>query len=431
MGRSACIAACLLWASAVWAEGLVLKNARVLTITDGVIESGAVRVDDGLIAEVGAAVDERDAKVIDLHGQVLMPGLVDTHSHVGISNRPGGTDSNERSGPVQPGLRALDAIYPLDATIRMATAGGVTTGNIMPGSGNVMGGQTAYVKYRGDTIDEMLIDNAGIAGGMKMANGENPKRGYGARHKAPDTRMAVAALQREVFVKARNYREAWKRYEETGEGKAPERNLGMEAMLEVLDGRRIVHFHTHRADDIMTAIRLSEEFGFRLVLQHVTEGFKVAREIARHHIPCSIIVIDAPGGKHEAINLLAKNAAALKEAGVTFAFHTDDSITDSRWFLRSAALAVRAGLDRETAMRALTINGANMIDLGDRIGSIEVGKQADLIVLSGDPLSVYTHVAMTFIEGQMVFDRSNAQDRLYAVGGFAIPNAYPAREDMR
>jgi len=431
MGRWVCLLVYLLWASAVAAEGLVLKNARVLTITRGIIESGAVRVENGLIAEVGETVGERDARVVDLHGQVLMPGLIDTHSHVGISNRPGGMDANERSGPVQPGLRALDAIYPQDATIRMATAGGVTTGNIMPGSGNVMGGQTAYVKYRGETIDEMLIDNDGITGGMKMANGENPKRGYGARNKAPDTRMAVAALQREVFVKARNYREAWKKYEETGEGKAPERDLGMEAMLEVLDGKRIVHFHTHRADDIMTAIRLSEEFGFRLVLQHVTEGFKVAKEIARHHVPCSIIVIDAPGGKHEAINLLAKNAAALKDAGVTFAFHTDDSITDSRWFLRSAALAVRAGLDRETALRALTIDAANMIDLGDRIGSIEAGKQADLVVLTGDPLSVYTHVAMTFIEGRKVFDRSNAQDRPYAVGGFAIPNRYPVRESMQ
>jgi imidazolonepropionase-like amidohydrolase len=430
MGRWVCLLVYLLWTSAVAAEGLVLKNARVLTITHGTIEKGAVRVENGLIAEVGETVDERDAKVVDLGGQVLMPGLIDTHSHVGISNRPGGTDTNERSGPVQPGLRALDAIYPQDATIRMATAGGVTTGNIMPGSGNVMGGQTAYVKYRGETIDEMLIDKGGITGGMKMANGENPKRGYGSRNKAPDTRMAVAALQREVFVKARNYREAWKKYEETGEGKAPERDLGMEAMLEVLDGKRIVHFHTHRADDIMTAIRLSEEFGFRLVLQHVSEGFKVAKEIARHDVPCSIIVIDAPGGKLEAINLLAKNAAALKEAGVTFAFHTDDSITDSRWFLRSAALAVRAGLDRETALRALTINAANMIDLGDRIGSIEAGKQADLVVLTGDPLSVYTHVAMTFIEGRKVFDRSNAQDRLYAVGGFAIPERYPPGESM-
>lgn len=416
-----------LWAlnHSAFADTIVFTNARILTITNGVIERGEVRVENDLIMAVGPSVDHSNATVIDLGGKVLMPGLVDTHSHVGISNRPGGADSNERQGSVHPELRALDAIHPTDAMVRMAVAGGVTTANVMPGSGNAMGGQTAYVKYRGETIEEMLIDNNGITGGLKMANGENPK---GTRADEPATRMAVAALQREVFVKAQNYSDSWQTWNDSGEGKMPERDLGMDALVEVLDGRRVVHFHTHRADDIMTAIRLSEEFGFRLVLQHATEAFKVAAHIAAHKVPSSIIVVDAPGGKHETINLLATNANALEAAGATFAFHTDDSITDSRWFLRSAALAVREGLDRDLALRAMTINGAEMMDLGDRIGSIEAGKQADLIVLSGDPLSVYTKVEMTFIEGEKVFDLADPMDRRYAIGGFAITDRYPAGE---
>jgi imidazolonepropionase-like amidohydrolase len=193
--------------------------------------------------------------------------------------------------------------------------------------------------------------------------------------------------------------------------------------VEVLEGRRTVHFHTHRADDIVTVLRLREEFGFKVVLQHVTEAWKVAAEIAAARVPSSIIVIDAPGGKLEAVGLSFANGATLERAGAVVGVHTDDGITDSRFFLRSAALGVRAGMSRDKALEGLTIVGARMLDLADRIGTLETGKDADLIVLSGDPLSVYTRVEQTWVSGVKVFDLSDPRDRGFALGGFRVARA--------
>jgi imidazolonepropionase-like amidohydrolase len=341
---------------------------------------------------------------------------VDTHSHLGLYPRPrvpAHADGNEASAPLQSAVRALDAIWPDDPGIRMARAGGVTTANIMPGSGNAVGGQTAYVKLRGTTAEEMLID--GALGGIKMANGENPKRVYGRRNETPGTRMAVAALQRELFVDAQAYRDQ----RELGSDEPLARDLSLEPIVEVLEGRRTVHYHTHRADDIMSALRLREEFDFDLVLQHATEAFVVAERIAAARVPVSIIVVDSPGGKHEAIRLRFSNGQELERAGVRVAIHTDDPITSSRLFLRSAALAVRGGLSPEAALRAVTLEAARILHLDQRLGSLEVGKDADLVVLSGEPFSVYTKVLETWIEGERVFDRSDPDDRIYATGGFA------------
>ena len=203
----------------------------------------------------------------------------------------------------------------------------------------------------------------------------------------------------------------------------PERDLIQEALLEVLDGTRVVHHHTHRHDDILTVLRLSKEFGFRVVLHHVSDGWMVADEIAEAGASVSAIQIDSPGGKLEALNLSPKTGAVLEAAGVKVGFHTDDPINDSRLFLRSAALAVRDGMSRAGALRAMTLSGAEMLDLGDRIGSITVGKDADLVILSGDPLSVYSMVEETWADGQRVFDLDDAEDRLYAYGGDGATNA--------
>jgi imidazolonepropionase-like amidohydrolase len=202
--------------------------------------------------------------------------------------------------------------------------------------------------------------------------------------------------------------------------KMPSRDLAMEALVEVLDGKRTVHFHTHRHDDIVTVIRLSQEFGFKPVLHHVSEGWKVADEIAKAGLFASVIVIDSPGGKQEALENKMSTAAVLDKAGVVVGFHTDDYITDSRIFLRSAGLAVRAGLPRDKALYAMTMAGARMLGLDSRLGSLESGKDADFIVLSGDPLSVYTHVEQTWVEGKKVFDRSVPEDRLVATGGYGM-----------
>ncbi|MFT3883168.1 MAG: amidohydrolase family protein [Gemmatales bacterium] len=336
---------------------------------------------------------------------------------------PAHADGNEGSGPVQPGLRAIDAVYPDDPGVRMALAGGVTTANIMPGSGNVIGGQTLYVKLRGHTVDEMRITNMKSLGGLKMANGENPK-GYGKKGLAPVTRMKVASLQREQFVKAKDYQAKWNTYQQAKEaGKAgpmPETDPAMETLVEVLDRKRTVHFHSHRADDLMSAVRLSEEFGFELVLQHCTEGYRVAAELAKRKIPVSLTLIDSPGGKPEVVNLIEENAAILNKAGVMVAINTDDFITESRFLLRTGSIAVRGGMPDDDALKALTINPAKMMHLDDRLGSLEKGKDADFVILTGAPFSVYTQVLETFIEGKRVFNRADRRDWSYQAGGYSL-----------
>jgi imidazolonepropionase-like amidohydrolase len=418
------------WSLARAAEDgpVAYRGARLLTAAGAPIERGVLVVSKGKIVAVGRDGDVQipdGATVRNLEGKTIIPGLVDTHSHIGIYPRPAvpaHSDGNEMSGPVQPGLRALDAIYPDDPGIRMAVAGGVTTANIMPGSGNVIGGQTLYVKLRGHTIDVMRIPDLPILGGLKMANGENPK-GYGRRApgQAPFTRMKIAALQREQFAKARDYQQKWTAYRKGDQkGPPPDRDLALEPLVEVLERKRTVHFHTHRADDLLTALRIAEEFNFEIVLQHATEGYRVAEELARRKVPVSLTLVDSPGGKLEAAGLLDENAAILDRAGVKVAINTDDFITESRFFLRTGAIAVRGGMPEDAALRALTINPAGMLHLEDRVGSLAPGKDGDFVVLSGPPFSVYTQVLETYIDGRRVFDRSRQKDWAYQVGGFAL-----------
>jgi imidazolonepropionase-like amidohydrolase len=391
---------------------VAFSGARIIPIAGPEIPDGVLVVQNGKILAVGPSASTRippDAQQQDLHGRVVMPGLVDSHSHIG---GPEGADS---SAPIQPDVRILDAVNPRSSSIQKAQAGGITTANVMPGSGHLLSGQTLYLKLRdGNTIDDLLIHTADgrIAGGMKMANGTNSIRAS----PFPGTRGKSAALVREQFIKAQEYRD--KIQKAAGDAsKRPPRDLKMEGLVEVLEGKRIVQFHTHRSDDIVTALRLAKEFNFRIVLHHVSEAMLVTNEIAKSGAPVSLIVIDSPGGKLEAMNLSLASGAALEKAGVLTGFHTDDGITDSRLFLRSPALAVRAGMSREKALYAVTMANAKMLDLDSRAGSLEPGKDADFIVLSGDPLSVYTHVLQTWIEGRKVFDRSDPKDHLYAVGG--------------
>ncbi len=409
----------------------VFKGARLLTAVGAPVDDGVLVIRGKKIEAVGKAGEvtvPAGAAVIDVAGKVIIPGLVDTHSHLGVYARPhvpANSDGNEGSGPVQPGIRALDAVQPDDPGIRMAVAGGVTVANIMPGSGNVIGGQTVYVKLRGRTVEEMQIIPGEVVGGLKMANGENPKRAnFERRNAAPATRMKVAALQREQFVKARDYQRQWAAYrkkkEENKEATPPDTDVSLEPLVEVLERKRTVHFHSHRADDLMTAVRLAGEFGFELVLHHVTEGYRVADELAKRKIPVSLTLIDSPGGKAEVAGLLEENAAILDKAGVLVAINTDDSITESRFFLRTGALAVRGGMPEDAALRALTINPAKMMHLDGRLGSLEAGKDADFVVLSGPPFSVYTKVLQTYIDGKKVFDGSKPLDQSYQTGGFAL-----------
>ena len=388
-------------------------GAKVIPIEGTDIDQGVVIIHQGRITAVAPASSTpipANAERHDLTGKVLMPGLVDTHSHVG--NVEGG----DRSNPIQPDVRAMDSINVRDARIQKAQAGGITTANIMPGSGHLLSGQTLYVKFRdGTTIDDLLIHTADgqIAGGIKMANGTNSRKDP----PFPGTRAKSAALVREQFVKAQEYAAKIERAGDDPD-KLPERDLQMEALVEVLEGKRVVHHHTHRHDDILTVLRLAREFDFRVVLQHVSDARFVADEIAAAGVGSSLILIDSPGGKIEAKDNAFSNGVALERAGALAGFHTDDGITDSRLFFRQAALAVRAGMSREKALYGLTMAGAIMLDLETRLGSLEAGKDADFIILSGDPLSVYTKVEQTWVDGVKVFDRSDPKDRLYAVGGY-------------
>lgn len=434
------------------AQTVLFRDARVLTVAgDGIgeIERGYVLVNGSTILSVGEgdppAVVAGESLVIDCAGKVIMPGLVDTHSHIG------GVAGADGSSPIQPGVRVWDSLNVRSSGYRRALAGGLTTLNIMPGSGHLSSGRTIYAKLRffpemtladgtqspampRSIRDIMIRDESGrMMGGLKMANGTNSIR-EPAQNGFPGTRSKSAFLVREQFIKAQEYRAKWEAHREkveAGEDSTPPaRDLHLDSLVEVLSGDVIVHHHTHRADDIMTVLRLSEEFGFRVVLQHVSEAWKIADEISAFDngtfgadgepwgAPCSVILVDAPGGKLEAAELVYETAGMLDRAGVRVAMHTDDWITDSRLFNRMAALAVRAGMSREAAIRSLTIEGARMMDLSHRVGSLEPGKDADLVIWSGDPLSVYSKVEQTWVEGVKVFDRSDPEDLHFAVGGY-------------
>ena len=408
----------------------VFRGARLLPIAGPAIDDGVLVVQGGRITDVGGpdTRSPRGAVEHDVTGKVLMPGLVDAHSHVGS------VSGGDRSGPLHPEVRNLDSIDVRSDSVWRARSGGITTVNIMSGSGHLMSGQTAYVKLRDGarTIEDWLYcddPRTGICGGMKMANGTNSI----GSPPFPGTRAKSAALVRNLYHEAVEYREKMAEAEESedgdDEGGAPaKRDLRMEALVEVLDGRRIVQHHTHRHNDIATVLRLKEEFGFRVVVQHGTESWKVAEELAAAGVPVSLTWIDAPGGKEETIDWNMEIGAILERAGVDVSFNTDDSVTDSRLLMRGAAIAVRYGMSRDKAIEGLTLAPARALGLEDRIGSLEAGKDADFVILSGDPLSVYSKVEQTWVEGTMIYDRANPDHRKYAVGGYKVYNM-TAHED--
>jgi len=391
---------------------IAITGGRIVPVIGDVIENGTVLVTDGMITEVGADVAVPDGTpVVDARGSWVLPGFIEAHGHVGVHEEGegwAGSDSNELTEPVTAHVRALDAINPADLGFRDAISGGVLAVNVNPGSGNPIGGQTAALKCWGRTVDEMLLKEPA---GMKSALGENPKRVYGERKQQPATRLGTAAVIRGALVDAANYRariEAEQRKPD-GERKPVDRDLKLEALGLVLAGEIPWRQHCHRADDIATALRLADEFGYRLVIDHGTEAHLLADILVARNIPVIIGPLFTSRSKVELRNRSLANPGKLAAAGVTIAITTDHPVVPINFLVHQASLSVKHGLDPDTALAALTINPARIVGIDDRLGSIEPGKDGDLVIWSGDPLDVLSRVTRAFISGREIYSWADGE----------------------
>lgn len=367
------------------------------------IPCGYVETENGKISRLGeGAPDKISDGDIDAGGQLLMPGLIDPHSHIGlIADGLSGIeadDVNEDTDPVTPQLRTIDGLCFTDRCFKDAVRAGVTTCVTGVGSANAVGGDFIAVKTSGRCADEMLLRKVAI----KFALGENPKTTYSDRDETPVTRMATAALIREALYKARRYMTD---AENAEEDELPDYDIKCEALVPLLQRKIQAHFHCHRADDIMTAIRISEEFNLDYVLVHCTEGYKIADILAEKHAHALVGPIISDRGKPELSQLSPKNAAILYNSGVKIAICTDHPEVPVQYLSASAAFCVKAGLPRSEALKALTLNPAEILKISDRVGSVTVGKDADLILLDGNPLDIMSNVTMTMIGGKVVYSK--------------------------
>jgi imidazolonepropionase-like amidohydrolase len=380
---------------------LAIMGGRVVPVAGPPFEDGVVLISDGRIEAVGRDVRVPEAaERLDAAGKVVLPGLVDAHTHLGVHEEAegwAGQDTNEMTDPVTPHVRALDAINPADLAFADAVAGGVLTVNVNPGSGNPIGGQAAAIRSAGRTVDEMLLR---APSGLKSALGENPKRVYGDRKQLPSTRLGTAAVIRDALVKARNYLDKLDRGDD---GEPPERDLRWEALGLVLSGEIPWRQHCHRADDIATALRLADEFGYRLVIDHGTEAALLADRLAERGVPVLIGPLLTSRSKVELRNRSLASPGRLAAAGVELGIITDHPVVPIHLLHVQAALAVREGLDPSAALRAVTLTPARVLGLDDRLGSLEPGKHATLCVWSGDPLDARSRVETAWIEGRQVF----------------------------
>ncbi len=395
------------------ADGAVaIVGGRVVPITGPEIERGTVLIENGRISAVGESVAVPDgAQVVDAAGAWVLPGFIDAHAHVGVSEEAegwAGQDTNEMTEPVTAQVRAIDAINPADLGFRDAISGGVLAVNVNPGSGNPIGGQTVALKCWGRTVDQMALRQPS---GMKSALGENPKRVYGEQKKTPSTRLGTAAVIRGALVAAANYLERIDAEQRKPEAdrKPVERDLKLEALGLVLRKQIPWRQHCHRADDIATAIRIADEFGYDLVIDHGTEAHLLADLIAARGTPVIIGPLFTSRSKVELRNRSLANPGRLARAGVTIAITTDHPVVPINFLVHQASLAVKDGLDRENALRALTINPARIAGIDDRLGSIEPGKDADLVIWSGDPLDVLSRAVRVFVDGAEIYSYSGGE----------------------
>lgn len=380
---------------------LAIKNAKVITITNGVIDKGTVLIENGKIKAVGTDIEiPAEAQIIEAEGKYVMPGLIDAHTAIGLKEggmRWEGADHIENTDPVLPHLRAVDGFNPEDVALQDAIEAGVTTCGVMPGDANVLGGIGFAVKTSGSVVDKMVVAEVGLKGAL----GEQAKRMTGGK-RMPATRMGTAAVLRQALLKAKSYAKKLEKAKENPD-KEPDRNLKMEAVLKVLNKELPLFVHAHRADDIMTAIRIAKEFDIKLVLVHAYEAYKVTRYLKEYDIPVVYGPNFSARWQVETRNLREDTPAVLAQEGIKMAITTSHPSKPVALLTFCAGLAVRDGLCPDEALKAITINAAEIMGVADRVGSIEPGKDADLVILDGHPLHLMTRVEKTIVNGEVVY----------------------------
>lgn len=382
---------------------LLIKNGKIMPMSGQILEEASILVVDGRIKEIGKDISiPEGAKIIDAEGKIVMPGFIDAHTHLGLkedSIQFEGMDHNEKTDPITPQMRGIDAINPMDVTFREAYEAGVTSVAAGPGSTNVIGGQFAAIKTYGKAIDDMIIKEP-IA--MKCAFGENPKRVYNQIGKAPTTRMAIASLLREALRKALEYRKKLD-ISKNDPTKTPAYDMKMEALQPVINREIPLKVHAHRADDILTAIRIAEEFDIKITLDHCTEGHLIKEYIKDKGLDAIVGPSFNHRSKFELKHKSFITPGILNKEGIKIAITTDSPVVPLQYLTICAALAVKEGLDKTEALKSITINAAEILGIEDRIGSLEVGKDADIVIWDDEPLNIFSSVVYTIIDGKIIY----------------------------
>jgi imidazolonepropionase-like amidohydrolase len=387
---------------------LIIKNANLITMAKDNYFMGSIVVDGKKIVEVGKDIDVsvyKNAKIIDAQGKFVTPGLVDPHCHIGVMEegiRFEGNDTNEMSGPIYPELRGIDSIFVNDMAFEYTYKSGITTVNTGPGSANVIGGTFCAIKTYGETVEDMVIKEETA---MKMALGENPKRVYGTNNKNPGTRMASAALMREWLFKAKEYHKKYHAFlNKEEDAKEPPFDMKLHSLMRVFDGM-IVKIHAHRRDDIMTAIRISNEFGLNTTIEHATEAYMIPKRIKQENYSLIIGPTLGMASKYELVNKTYKSAKVLEDNDITFAIMTDHPVITLDTTLVQAALFIKEGLSEMKALEALTITAAKLNGIERYVGSLEVGKDADIVIWDGPIFDIMTRTETVIINGQIVHQK--------------------------
>lgn len=383
---------------------LLIKNGKVITMTGVTYENGCVLIENGKIIAVGTEIEQlKEYEVIDASGGWVLPGFIDAHCHIGIFEQDmgfEGSDGNESTDPVTPELRAIDAINPMDSAFKEAAQAGITTVMTGPGSANVIGGQFAAMKTMGVSIDDMIILEPAA---MKVAFGENPKRIYSSKKQMPSTRMGTAAKLRETLIKAQNYR--MKKEKASKKDESFDIDFKMEALIPVLERKIPIKAHAHRADDILTAIRIAREFNLKMTLDHCTEGHLIVDYIKDCGYPALVGPTLTARKKVETKNKTFETLGILSKEGIKTAIITDHPVVPINYLPLCAAMAVKEGMDMEEAFKAITINAAEICNIEKRVGSIEVGKDADIAIFDENPMEIFTNTLYTIINGKVVYKK--------------------------